>query len=129
MDSEVVIMQDDQYNDIKRILWPTSEDLNRVRRLTLDRPPAADMQSYYIEDLDRSEAKQIQMDSFIVMSQQHLLNTLKSDVQRSQENWFHALLFNFDRCNMSMDLQHAIEFICTVSWSFHLTLTLTLEPH
>lgn len=111
MEKTIVIMPDDDYQNVKHILWPTSADIEKQTRLTMDRPPVADMQYYYIENLDRSEAQQKNIDSFIATSQQYLFNTLKFDIQRSQTDWFHALLFNYDLCEMNQDLNHAIEFI------------------
>lgn len=110
-DNTVVIMPDDDYQKVTRILWPTAKDRERVQQLTLDRPPVADMQYYYVDELDRSTEKQNQIDSFIATSQQYLLNTSPLDIKKSQDNWFHALLFNFDVCGMNEDLEHAIQFI------------------
>lgn len=122
-DNTVVIMPDHNYESIQKILWPTSEDLRKIQNMALNHPPAPDMQFYYVQDLDNTAEKQTKMESFIVTCQQYLLNTLALDTKRSQENWLHALIFNYDRCGMDIDLKHAIEFVLRKYEPLHLKET------
>jgi hypothetical protein len=95
----------------KPLLWPTSADKALMNSQGVDEPVVNLQQIYFVNDLDVSPSAKTEMQRFIQTCQQYNFNTIKHDTKKSQEDWFHALFFNFDLCQMTIDLENAIQFI------------------
>ena len=96
----------------RNLLWPNSDEKHRSFTAALDGPLKPFHQSFFICDLGITDPTvKTQITNYIHACQQYSFNTLNHDIQRSQHDWFHALFFNYNLCEMNTDLDNAIAFI------------------
>jgi len=105
------------YNDpspgekFDRVLWPNGYDKDQFKHQGAPEPLVHTSQLYFINDLDVNPETQKQMADYVHVCQQYNFNVMKHDVKKSQEDWFHALFFNYELCEIDVDLDNMIQFV------------------
>jgi hypothetical protein len=96
---------------LQRILWPNSHEQELINSQGLSEPITHSQQVFFINDLEVQPDLREKMEQFLNVCQQYNYNTLRHDIRKSEEDWFHALFYNFEQCEMDVDLRNAIQFV------------------
>lgn len=101
----------DIIKQIQKICNPSDSERASFEKLARDGPLVASHQVYFVNDLDPPEKMRQEMEDFVDVCHQHIFNMRNIDIQKSSEDWFHALFFNFDMCEMTQELESAVDFV------------------
>lgn len=109
--ARLFIFNDTSNAGLDRVFWPTGRDKELFMQRGASEPLVHTSQLYFVNDLDVNPEMYKQMENFVHACQQYNFNVMQHDVRKSQSNWFHALMFNYELCEINEDLENCIQFV------------------